>query len=438
MKTNTRLWFHVHSFTGIVTGLMLFLICWTGTFAVLSYEFDWLVTPELRDSQSGSENINWGKIWESAHQEDFGEIIFITAPVYVGTHAVAITKAENRGGQLRLIAPDTGELVGSISAYNLQRFFRDIHRRIFYPMPWGLYLIGIFAITLSVSLVAALVFYKKWWRRFFQFRAHNLRSFLSSCHKTLGLWSIWFIVIIAITSIWYVFESARYEFADGIINFTGTNESAIHDISENRPSHKLDDFDIDKTFDEIKTLSPDLDIKLVQERAENLIYVDGQTDWPVVRNRANQLYYDPVAQKAVHQHHAGDLPLYWLWSDMADPLHFGDFAGLTSKLIWFVFGLILSGIILTGTYLHAKRLKQNSHKQRYGWSVTHFATLSTILIWLGGIPFALKTAKQFYGDQINGVSTYPDLEPGVLAFILGWVGFTIMIVYAWHRMLSKR
>ena len=52
---------------------------------------------------------------------------------------------------------------------------------------------------------------------------------------------------------------------------------------------------------------------------------------------------------------AEDLDMLERWSHTADPLHFGNFGGLTSKLIWFVFGISLSALIPTGAYLWVRR-----------------------------------------------------------------------------------
>ena len=43
-------------------------------------------------------------------------------------------------------------------------------------------------------------------------------------------------------------------------------------------------------------------------------------------------------------------------SHIADPLHYGNIGGLLTKVIWFIFGLILSGMSITGFMMYAVKL----------------------------------------------------------------------------------
>ena len=44
-------------------------------------------------------------------------------------------------------------------------------------------------------------------------------------------------------------------------------------------------------------------------------------------------------------------------SEAADPLHFGYFGGITTKILWFLLGLSMSAMALTGVVIYSKRLK---------------------------------------------------------------------------------
>lgn len=44
-------------------------------------------------------------------------------------------------------------------------------------------------------------------------------------------------------------------------------------------------------------------------------------------------------------------------SEMADPLHFGTFGGMATKVVWFVFGLAMAGLCVTGMAIYSLRLK---------------------------------------------------------------------------------
>ncbi|USQ95460.1 PepSY domain-containing protein [Caulobacter sp. RL271] len=44
---------------------------------------------------------------------------------------------------------------------------------------------------------------------------------------------------------------------------------------------------------------------------------------------------------------------------MADPLHFGTVGGAVTKLIWFVFGLVLTSLSVSGVAVYALRLSRD-------------------------------------------------------------------------------
>jgi uncharacterized iron-regulated membrane protein len=43
---------------------------------------------------------------------------------------------------------------------------------------------------------------------------------------------------------------------------------------------------------------------------------------------------------------------------MADPLHFGTWGGMTTKIVWFVFGLAMTALSVTGIVIYSVRLKK--------------------------------------------------------------------------------
>jgi len=82
----------------------------------------------------------------------------------------------------------------------------------------------------------------------------------------------------------------------------------------------------------------------------------GQTDVLLVRPRDNAIAFDPADGEEVHRHYAGDLNIHQRISEAADPLHFGTFGGLTTRILWFIFGLGMSALSLTGVYLYGLRV----------------------------------------------------------------------------------
>jgi uncharacterized iron-regulated membrane protein len=55
-----------------------------------------------------------------------------------------------------------------------------------------------------------------------------------------------------------------------------------------------------------------------------------------------------------------ELSLHQRISEAADPLHFGTWGGLSTRIIWFLCGAALTGLAVTGVLIYALRLRQEA------------------------------------------------------------------------------
>src|SRR5690606_29158439 len=119
--------------------------------------------------------------------------------------------------------------------------------------------------------------------------------------------------------------------------------------------------DIDRYAERAHEVLPDFRIAALQlptQPGRPLVF-QGYTDntW-LVRPRASSVAFDPATGEVLGSHRSKDANLHQRLSEMADPLHFGYFGSITTKLIWFVFGLGLSTLSITGVIIYAKRLQK--------------------------------------------------------------------------------
>ena len=83
----------------------------------------------------------------------------------------------------------------------------------------------------------------------------------------------------------------------------------------------------------------------------------------MVRPRANGVYIDPSNLEVIGSYVGEELSVHTRISEAADPLHFGYFGGLTTKIVWFILGLSMSVITFTGVVVYTKRLRGESSHQ---------------------------------------------------------------------------
>lgn len=356
---------HLHSWLGVKLAIFLCFILLTGTLAVVSSEIDWLVNPSIRSEPvSNAQDIAWTTIYENSKSQLMAKeasvnaykIVSINAPLHAG-FAASVTVKNPKGERSRLyFNPASGAYQGSGTWFNWQTALRRLHRHLMLPATLGITLVTLTSFLFLGLLLTGLNLYQPWLKTVLKGlvtipRTNNVRIFFSDLHKLLALWSVWLLFIVSITGVWYLAErwGARATYPE--------NPSALSVEAKSQatmPTNKQ----LNNMLKSVLTERPDLALRriLFPTKAGEVVLFEGQSNQLLVRDRANNLAFDPVSGQLLSTRHADTLSLHVRISEAADPLHFGTWSSYASKTIYFVFGTFLTLVSITGTYIYALRV----------------------------------------------------------------------------------
>lgn len=356
------LWFALHRWVSLPIWLLLFFVCATGTVSVVSHEIAWLADPKVRASNpNGNPPLGFEDIAAAVKRERPGaHLLYIVdrAP-YLATQVVAalpdapsVTIYVNRY---------TGEVQGITAGPTFPALMRSLHGWLL--VPWssgtslGYYLVGLLALPLLGSLITGLVIDKRFWRAFYRPRIRTDRSsriFWSDLHRVIGVWSIWFVALIALTGLWYLTQGALL---DAEVAFEPPPPMIAREALPTAPAGAPPRVGLDETVAAARAAIPDLDVRWIflPDTAYNHTTVYGKGGFPLLSDFALAAHVNPYTGEIASARDVGSLtPIQWI-DHMADPLHYGDFGGLWSKAVWFLFGVGLSAMVLSGAIVWLKR-----------------------------------------------------------------------------------
>lgn len=407
-----RTWFVLHSLAGFKLTVLLSFVLVTGTLATISPEIDWVFDADARVfSVETTAPAAWGKLLANARaaypDSDLQTIQFSDAP-WLAVRVVALDGKQERF--LIYLHPETGEVLGDGPWFNWQRFLRLTHRHLMLPVPLGVTIVGLLSIPLLVSMFSGLNIYKRWWTGFLRLPAAQVargagqtapisaafgtakgpspktrRRYWGAWHRLAGLWCLWFVLLMAITGIWYVLEQwgLNISYEPPPASQTGVSAS------------KLTPAQLDALVADSAVAFPALRVTqiLLNTPGSDALVLQGQAEALLVRPRANAVAYDVGSGKRLALKDARDGSLHLRISEAADPLHFGTFGGWPTRLLWFFFGTLMSGMAVSGAYLLGLRLLAGERQSggasawRRAWSALEkpfrWPTAALVLLCLG-------------------------------------------------------
>lgn len=368
-----RVAFWFHSFLGLKLSIMLSIVLISGTLAVFAAEIDWLIYSEMRVSPQG-EKLQEGEIYDrmQAAMPNTSLSNFSSSTDTVRTAAQAMMTPPEGGFKKVWADPYTGEITGITSFLTVGQFISVLHTNLFMPLI-GRAFVNMFGLFCLISLITGLIYYKQFWKGFFKFPRWKAKSrvLLADLHKFIGVWSLWFVLIIGVTGTWWfywnplVFYKVAPPMFESLPIEPGLTKQDIRKLGDSVPQ-RLSSKEI---VDAVKQHDPDFVVHLLTKPEHNgMAYTVRGTKYDLLTQKWDSAYYvHPYTGEILGSRLAEDFSTIRRVDRAMEPLHYGTFAwngwaDLFVKTIWFIFGAGMSALSISGMLIYYKRTKRATEK----------------------------------------------------------------------------
>lgn len=374
-RSNRRIWFRLHGYFSLPIWLLFCFVCLTGTIAVVSHEITWLANPDARahnpqdlPARPLAEQV--AAVQQAVPGSEVGYVMVLEP--YLVT-AVGVSSADVPAA-LVYVNPYTAQVQAVNEGLTFIGFMRALHGWLLFPWnhswSWGYYIVSAMCIVVLGALVTGLVVYRRFWRAWTQPRLRwkaDARTLTGDLHRHAGAWSLWFLLVMGLTGGWYLTQAVLWHAGIGIGSETppvaaDTLPPAIGDAAPARIS-------LAGALANAQQALPSLAPAYIAmpEHNRDYITVMGSGDGFFLFDQYSfRAAVNPWTGAVDHARTPAQMGALEVVAHVADPLHYGTFGGLWTKSIWFVFGLVLTGLSVTGFIVWSRRtLKEVRPKRRH-------------------------------------------------------------------------
>jgi uncharacterized iron-regulated membrane protein len=362
--SRARLWFVLHGWLALPIWAFLFFVCLTGSVATVSHEIVWLANPAVRANPPAANTklLDFDEVLAAVEKQETGaRVRSITRPKQsIFALGVQVLRPNGNFGML-YVNPYTGVIQGERAGFDFRWFVRSLHGWLLMPFnggtPIGWYLVSALAIPLLGSLITGIVVYKRFWRAFLHPRLRlrkGNRIFWGDVHRLVGVWSIPFIAVMAVTAGWFLIQAIL---DDAHISISTTGAPAVVArgdvpiVTWGAPAPRITP---EQAVEAVRVELPDLEPSFVQlpSNAYRHVSVGGRGTYPLLFETVK---VNPYNGKVDQMRLVSDRSPLEIVTESMRPLHTGDFAGLWLKLVYLVFGLLLTTLVFSGMMVWTKR-----------------------------------------------------------------------------------
>ncbi len=369
-KETVRKAISAHSALGLVCCALLYLICVTGTAIVLYEEWqrvEQLDAPEMSQIEPAAVQRAIENVLESESDGPSTTHLYVHLPTadLPRTTITTDTQAVHVDAQGEVVAPEENAWA---------EFLLALHYRLNLPALYGMTLVGLFGAMIVALAVSGVVAHPRIFRDAFRLRARRADDVATmDWHNRLAVWTLPFALAISLTG---AMIGLFYVSGGGLAaaGYGGDSEAALAPIFGDEPEG-------DSSPAGIPNAAPALAFMEREYPEVEPYYVilhdpgtAGQHMQIIAEHPRRLIFGEYYAFDAAGDFHGtvglADGTVGQQLSASTYNLHFGNYGGLPVKIAYILFGIALSVVVATGTFIwldKRERRGKASTRLRAAW-----------------------------------------------------------------------
>ena len=378
-RTLNRL-FVLHSWAGIVTGLLMFIVCFSGAVVVFKHEIDLWANPSLAQLPRSEHPASLDAVMVQLQTRYPGATVeTIALPDAVNPSYFAFIRERGAPASTRTkvaLRSDTGTVVGPVDS-QLGQYLRMLHVFLFFGPRW---IVGFLGAAMLVLIATGIVIHRKILAELFTQRwGRSFRVVMSDLHKSAGIWGLFFHILIATTGAWMglapLFEQG-YKYVTTSSAPAAAAKPARKAAAASTASTAAGDAEpvrmqsLDALYATAQQAVPGLEARYVSMRRWGTDTAEAGFTGNLSNHLASTARVDINAATGVPKkvHDPRTAGFWSLVNGLMEPLHFGDFGGLALKWLYFFLGMTPAFLSISGTliWLDARQQRRREAEAAQG------------------------------------------------------------------------
>lgn len=344
-KTTKLSALNAHAWVGVFLSALLFLVCLSGTLAVFHQEFERWEQPGITEMKSAD-----GATIEKAMNAFLEKHPEPTDHLFVVFPTSGIPRLVVENDEIAYFADSDGNLLET-ERFPFTKMLIDLHLYLNLPHSWGMILVSALGALICTLIVTGIIAHKRISKDAFKLRrGGNAQQYQIDLHNRFGLWAAPFHLIIGVTGAYFGMAGLILVVVAQLY-YGGDRDAVVEKIFTPDPvlEQEVARPQLQKAIARMETLAPQhrLLFLSVHEANSPQQFIEIYTQVPGKMIYSENYRFDTsgnyLGTAGYADGHWGKQLVYAMYR-----LHFGDFAGIPSKLLYFVLGIMLTALCVSG------------------------------------------------------------------------------------------